>query len=175
LNNQRSGVVIARLVKAFGIRGEVAADVLTDFPERFAEVADVTLRRGEAERRAVVERHRFHKGRVLLKFVGIDTMTDAEPLAGYDVVVPESEVHELPEGEDMFYDFDLVGCDVVTVGGEAVGAVESVMRTAGHDLLTVRKPDGREALVPFVDEICVEVDVEAKRIVVDPPEGLLDL
>jgi 16S rRNA processing protein RimM len=64
---------------------------------------------------------------------------------------------------------------VVTVGGEAVGTVESILRTGGQDLLSVRKPDGREALIPFVDEICVEVDVEAKRVVVDPPEGLLDL
>lgn len=175
MNNQQSGVVIARVVKAFGIRGEAAADVLTDFPERFDDVSDVTLRRGATERPAELERYRFHKERVLLKFVGVDTMNDAETLVGFDVVIPDEARYELPEGEDLFYESDLVGCAVETTGGEPVGEIESVLRTGGHDVLTVRKSDGREALVPFVDEICVEVDVAAKRVVIDPPEGLLDL
>jgi len=175
LNNLRSGVVIARVAKAFGIRGEAAAEILTDFPERFDDVSNVTLRRGATERPAELERFRFHKERVLLKFKGVETMSDAELLVGFDVVVSDDELYELPEGEDFFYEFDLVGCTVETAGGEPVGTVESVLRTGGQDLLSVRKRDGREVLVPFVDEICVEVDVAAKRIVVDPPEGLLDL
>ena len=162
-------------MKAFGIRGEVAAEVLTDFPERFADVESVTLRRGADERSATLEGHRFHKGRVLLKFAGVDTMSDAEQFVGFDVVVADDELYELPEGEDLYYDFDLVGCEVVSTSGEAVGTVASVMRTGGQELLAVRRPEGREVLVPFVDEICVEVDVAAKRIVVDLPEGLLDL
>jgi 16S rRNA processing protein RimM len=163
----REGIRIAHVVRAHGIRGEVAADMLTDFPERFDDVAEVTLRPAE------VEGHRFHKGRVLLKFAGVDSMTDAERLRGFDVVVPEEELHELPE--DFYYDFDLVGCAVVTTSGEAVGTVESVLRTGAAELLSVRRAGGGEALIPFVDEICPEVDVEARRIVVDPPEGLLDL
>src|SRR5688572_10104209 len=108
------GIVIARLARAWGIRGEIAADLLTDFPERFDDVSEVTLRRGAERRTAEVESHRFHKGRVLLKFVGVDTMSDAELLRGFDVLVGEDELHELPE--DFFYDFDLVGCEVVTAG-----------------------------------------------------------
>ena len=112
---------------------------------------------------------------MLLKFAGTDTMSDAELLVGFDVVVADDELYELPEGEDLYYDFDLVGCEVVTASGEGVGTVESVMRAGAQELLSVRRPGGREARVPFVDEICVEVDVAAKRIVVDLPEGLLDL
>ena len=175
MNNQQDGIVIARTVKAFGIRGEVAAEILTDFPERFAHVDSVTLRRGGERREATLEGYRFHKERVLLKFAGTDTMSDAELLVGFDVVVADDELYELPEGEDLYYDFDLVGCEVVTASGEGVGTVESVMRAGAQELLSVRRPGGREALVPFVDEICVEVDVAAKRIVVDLPEGLLDL
>ena len=162
-------------MKAFGIRGEVAADILTDFPERFADVEGVTLRRGAERREARLEGYRFHKGRVLLKFAGVDTMSDAELFTGFDVVIADDELYELPEGEDLYYDFDLVGCDVVSTTGEAVGTVESVMRAGAQELLSIRRPGGREALVPFVDEICVEVDVAAKRIVVALPEGLLDL
>jgi 16S rRNA processing protein RimM len=169
------GIVIARIARAWGIKGEVFADILTDFPERFDDVTTVTLRRGATERPAELEGYRFHKERILLKFAGVDTMSDAELLAGFDVVVPEEELYELPEGEDLYYDFDLVGCRVETAEGDEVGEVERVMRTGAQELLVVRRPDGREALVPFVDEICPTVDVEGKRIVVDPPEGLLEL
>jgi len=105
-------IVVARVARAFGIRGEVSAEILTDFPERFENLSSVTLRRTGFERTAELERHRFHKGRVLLKFRGIDTMSDAEPLAGCTVEIPESELYELPEDEDVYYDFDLVGCVV---------------------------------------------------------------
>ena len=167
------GIRIARIMRAHGLRGEVAADLLTEFPERFDDVSEVILRRGAEERPAEVEAHRFHKGRVLLKLAGVDSMTAAELLRGCDVVVSDDELHELPE--DYYYDFDLVGCAVETVAGDPVGTVDSVLRTGGAELLTVRRPDGSEALIPFVDEICPEVDTEARRIVVDPPEGLLDL
>lgn len=172
---ERDGIVIAHIARAWGIRGEAIADILTDFPERFESVEGVTLRRGATERHADLVSHRFHKGRVLLKFAGVDSMSAAEELVGCDVVVPEGELFELPEGEDLFYDFDLVGCDVVTTTGEPVGTVISIMRTAAGELLEVERPGKSVALIPFVDEICPEVDVDAKRVVVDPPEGLLDL
>jgi len=168
------GIVIARIARAWGIRGEVIADVLTDFPERFGDVSAVTLRRGASGRPALLERHRFHKGRILLKFAGVETMNDAETLAGLDVVIPEDELYTLPD-EDLYYEFDLVGCAVVTTGGDAVGEVGAILHTGAGEILSVRRPGRGEALVPFVDEICVEVDTEARKIVIDPPEGLLDL
>ena len=168
------GIVIAHIARPWGRRGEVTADMLTDFPERFDNVSSVTLRRGATERSADLERHWFHKGRVVLKFAGIDTISDAEPLAGLDVVIPEQELHALPEGEDLYYDFDLVGCSVETAAGERVGDVERVLRTGGGQLLSVRR-SGREVLIPFVDEFCVEVDIAAKRVIVELPEGLLEL
>lgn len=175
MTESKQGIVIARIARMWGNKGEVTADILTDFPERFEDVTEVILRRGAVERPAELEDHRFHKGRVLLKFAGVDTMSDAEKLAGFDVVISEDELYELPEGEDLFWEFDLVDCVVETVDGERIGVVESIMRTAAGELLSVRRDDGREALVPFVDEICSEVDVEQKRIVVDLPEGLLEL
>lgn len=171
----RDSIVIARIARAFGIRGEVAADILTDFPERFDDVTTVSLHRPGVDRIAELERFRFHKGRVLLKFAGIDTMSDAEPLAGCTVEVPASELHELPEDGDRFYDFDLVGCAVASVDGEDIGTVDSVVRGGAGDLLSVRRASGKEVLVPFVDGICVDVDTQAKRITVDLPVGLLDL
>lgn len=169
-----TGIVIARIARAWGIRGEVTAEILTDFPERFDVVAEVTLRRGEASREAVLERFRFHKGRVLLKFEGVETMNDAMPLAGHDVVIPESDVFEITD-DDTYYEFDLVGCSVTLVDGAVVGTVGSILHTGAGELLSVVRDGQPDALVPFVEAICTEVDVDARRIVIDPPEGLLDL
>ncbi|MCC6744242.1 MAG: ribosome maturation factor RimM [Acidobacteria bacterium] len=172
--NVNTGVVVAHITRAWGIRGEVTAEILTDFPERFDELSGVTLRRGATSREAVLERFRFHKGRVLLKFEGVETMNDALPLAGADVVIPESEVFAIQE-EDVFYEFDLVGCSVELTDGSAVGTVGSILHTGAGELLSIAREGRAEALVPFVEAICIEVDVDARRIVIDPPEGLLDL
>ena len=169
-----TGIVIARIARAWGIRGEVTAEILTDFPERFGELSEVTLRRGASQRVAVLDGYRFHKGRVLLKFEGVDTMNDAMPLAGHDVVIPESDVFEITD-DDVFYEFDLVGCSVELAGGEVVGNVGSILHTGAGELLSIIRDGRTDALVPFVDAICTEVDVDARRIVIDPPEGLLDL
>jgi 16S rRNA processing protein RimM len=167
-------VVIARVVKARGIRGEVACDLETDFPERFAALRQVTLWMPDGERlRLNLEEHWFHKGRVILKFEGYDTMTAAEGLVGGRLVISESDAIRLED--DRFYEYDIVGAEVATGEGRQVGRVVRLMRTGGTDLLVVEGQDGREHLVPFVDDICTEVDVAARRITINPPEGLLEL
>jgi 16S rRNA processing protein RimM len=159
-------VVIARIVKTRGLRGEVVADLLTDFPERFEGLEDVILRPldGAGRRELKIEKFWFQKGRVILKFAGLDTIEEAEKLRDRDVCVPE---------DDEFFDWQLEGCRVETIGGNAIGEVTEVMRTGGTEILVVAG-DGKEYLVPFAETICTEVDIENKIIRVDPPEGLLD-
>ena len=167
-------VVIARVVKARGIRGEVSCEIETDFPERFESLEEVTLWMPDGSRQALrLEGHWFHKDRVILKFEGYDTMTAAEALVGGRLVIPEADALELED--DQFYEYDVVGSEVVTADGRRVGLVIRLMRTGGTDLLVVEGEDKREHLVPFADDICTEVDVKAKRITVNPPEGLLEL
>jgi 16S rRNA processing protein RimM len=120
-----------------------------------------------------IEEHWFHKDRVILKFEGYDTMTAAEDLVGGRLVISESDALELDA--DQFYEYDIVGSEVVTAGGRHVGRVTRLMRTGGTDVLVIEGEDKREHLIPFADDICTEVDVEAKRITVNPPEGLLEL
>jgi 16S rRNA processing protein RimM len=110
---------------------------------------------------------------VILKFEGYDSMTAAERLAGSLLVVPESQEEPLPEGR--FYEYNIVGAEAFTAGGRRLGPVTRLMHTGGTDLLVVEDEAGREYLIPFADDICTEIDIDAKRIVVDPPEGLLDL
>lgn len=167
-------VVIARIAKARGIRGEVACDIETDFPERFEDLARVTVWMPDDTRiRLTLEGHWFHKDRVILKFAGYDTMTAATQLAGGRLVVSKADAYELEA--DEFYEYDLIGATVVTLAGEPVGSVVRLLQTGAADLLVVERHDQRELLIPFVDEICTEVDCEARRITINPPAGLLEL
>lgn len=166
-------ITIARIARPQGIRGEVIADLLTDFPERFAdlEVAQVKKANGDLVNLRL-ESHRPHKGRILLKFAGYDTMNAAEDLRGARVIIAHDQLVKLPEGS--YYEFDLVGCDVVTASGEPVGRVTGVRHFGAAPLLAVGNGE-REHLIPLVSSICLEVDIANKRVVIDPPEGLLEL
>ncbi|HUK89399.1 MAG TPA: ribosome maturation factor RimM [Blastocatellia bacterium] len=167
-------IVIARIVKARGIKGEVACDIETDFPERFQSMESALIRRKDGSVfEAKVEDTWFHKGRVILKFAGYDSMTAAEGLAGGLILIPESEAAPLEEGE--FHEFDVIGAAVVTASAEPLGLVTRIMHTGGTDLLVVERSDKSELLIPFADDICIEVDPDRRQIKIDPPAGLLDL
>lgn len=167
-------VVIARIARARGIRGEVACDIETDFPDRFDSLDRVTVWMPTGARLLLaVEDHWFHKGRVILKFEGYDTMTAAEQLVGGRLVVAESDRAVLDQ--DQFFEYEIVGAEVFTTEGISLGRVSRLMRTGGTDLLVVESETKREHLIPFADDICTEVDVKSKRITVNPPEGLLEL
>jgi 16S rRNA processing protein RimM len=166
-------ISVARIARPQGHRGEVIADLLTDFPERFARLARVYVKRADGRLLLLdLENSRPHKGRVALKFVGCDSVSGAEELRDARVMVPRDQLVELPE--DTYYDFDLIGCEAISVEGQYLGRVEEVLNYGAAPLLVVR--DGaRELLIPLVLSICVEISTERKRIVVNPPEGLLDL
>lgn len=164
-------VAIAKIAKPRGLKGELVANVLTDFPERFEGLADVTAVMPDGSRRDLtIEKFWFQQGRIVLKFDSINDIDSAEGLRNAEICVTESDAVELEEGE--FFDWELTGCKVETVSGEMLGEVQEVMRTGGTEVLVVAGE--REYLIPFAETICVEVDVENKLVRVDPPEGLLE-
>jgi len=167
-------VAVAHAVRTRGLRGEVVADLLTDFPERFEGLESlIGVAPGGARTTLRLEEHWFQGRRVILKFAGYDSVEAANALVGYEFAVPESERVELEE--DEFYDWELEGCRVETVAGEQLGVVREVLRTGGVEVLVVaNEAAGREHLIPLAEEICVEIDIEAKLVRVDPPEGLLE-
>lgn len=166
-------VAVARAVKVRGLRGEVVAELLTDFPERFEGLERLIAVTADGKRMPLeLEEHWFHQGRVVLKFAGYDTVEAASKLVGFEFTVPESERVELEE--DEFYDWELEGCRVETVEGERLGRVREIMRTGGVEMLVVDNGQGRDYLIPMAEDICVEIDIEEKLIRVDAPEGLLE-
>jgi 16S rRNA processing protein RimM len=165
---------IARAVKTKGLKGEIVAELLTDFPERFNHLAGLFAVSPSGEQKAVeLERFSFQKGRVLLKLAGCDTVESARTLLGHEFAVPESERVKL--ADDEFYDWELKGCRVSTLTGRLVGTVTGVVRTGGADLLVVAGDKERFRMIPMVSSILVEVDKDRRLIVIDPPEGLLEL
>jgi 16S rRNA processing protein RimM len=120
-----------------------------------------------------VEHTWMHGDHLILKFKGIDTISDAEKLAGAEVAIPFEQRAALVE--DEVYQSDLIGCEVVDASGRSLGVVSDFQETGGAPLLTVKTPDGRELLIPFAKSICTKIDLERKQIRVNPPEGLLDL
>lgn len=165
-------VAIAKIVRPRGLRGELVADVLTDFPDRFENLEKVVAVQPDGTRRDLkIEDLWFQKNRIVIRFAGFDSIEQAETLRNTEICVPESESVELDE--DEYFDWDLQGCEVRTIEGERIGTVREVMRTGGTENLVV-DGDGREYLIPFAGSICTEVDVANKRITVDLPEGLLE-
>jgi 16S rRNA processing protein RimM len=165
-------VVIAKIARSRGLRGELVADLLTDFPERFDSIETVVARNAKGETKSLeLEKFWFQKNRVILKFKGFDSIEEADVLRDWEICVPESETVDLDEGE--YFDWELENCSVETISGEKLGFVKEVMRTGGTENLLVQG-ELKDYLIPFALTICVEVDVENKRIMVDPPDGLLD-
>lgn len=166
-------VVIARAVRPRGLKGEVVAELLTDFPDRFEDVEDLVLVSPNGEQKTKrLEEYFFQNDRVVLKLAGYDDVETAKELVGVEFAVPESERVPLPA--DYYYDWELEGC-TVKVGAESIGTVKSILKTGGTEILVVAGESGKERLIPLADSIVVAVDAVQKTIVVDPPEGLLDL
>jgi 16S rRNA processing protein RimM len=177
-------VTIARVAKTQGRHGEVAATLLTDFPERFEKRKKLFALRGsgprhgdtaEGRRSLELERHWFHKGMVVLKFAGVDSISDAEMLVGSEIQIPRSERAAL--GSDEFYVSDLIGCTVTDSGheiGRVVGRVRDVQFGSGEAPLLVIEGD-KEYLVPFAAAYIEKIALEQKRLEMRLPAGMLEL
>lgn len=167
-------VSIAKAVRTRGLKGEIVADLLTDFPERFEDVTELIALAPNGNTKTVeLERFWFQNDRVILKLVGHDSLEAAEQFRDYEFCVRDSEVVELKP--DEYFDFDLEGCKVQDLTGRAIGQVQSVLKTGGTEILIVVAADGTEIMVPLAESIIANIDVDAKEIVIDPPEGLLEL
>lgn len=172
-------LVVGHISKPHGTKGELFVMPLTDRPgDVFAAGRELFLGDEEGAVSAdasivVVESSRAFKRGLLVKLREVEGRDDADPLAGLYFLLPVDALPPREEGE--FFYHELLGLHVVTVGGDEVGRVREVFDTEPHHLLEVEAPDGKVRLIPFAERIVREVDAGNRRLVIDPPEGLLDL
>jgi 16S rRNA processing protein RimM len=159
-------VAVGRVLRPWGLRGELKVEPLTDFPDRFAPGA----RLWAAGNERTVERSRLHRGDLYLKLAGLDTPEAAETIRDVLLEVPESDLHSLDDG--AYYHYQLEGLTVRSTAGEPVGTVHEVLEPGGNPVLVVRGSQG-EALIPFIDDVIRRVDLTAGIIEIDVIEGLL--
>jgi 16S rRNA processing protein RimM len=169
-------LVVGRVVRAHGITGEVVVEIRTDDPDiRFAPGSSLRGRpsRGGPESRYVIDSARDHGGRLLVRLEGVADRNAADALRGTVFIVDSGDLPPIDD-PDEFYDHQLEGLQVVTTAGAVVGTVAEVLHTAAGELLSVRTDVG-EVLVPFVSAIVTSVSLVDQTIVIDPPDGLLEL
>lgn len=180
-------LVVGRIVKSHGIRGEVVVDIRTDSPEeRFATGSALATRTRRSKGSSVpetlnVEAARNHSGRLLVRFAGVGSRDDADALRGVELLV-DSDSFEPLDDDDEFYDHQLEGLDVrvENTGAASIGQVSEVLHTPAGEVLSITTladgpHAGREVLVPFIEQFVPTVDLAAGTVVITPPDGLLDI
>ncbi|MEW1548562.1 ribosome maturation factor RimM [Streptomyces tsukubensis] len=166
-------LVVARIGRAHGIRGEVTVEVRTDEPELRLGPGAVLATDPASTGPLTIETGRVHSGRLLLRFAGVNDRNAAEALRN-TLLIADVDPEETPEDPDEYYDHQLVDLDVVLADGTPVGRITEISHLPSQDLFIVERPDGDEVMIPFVEEIVTTIDLGEQRIVVDPPPGLLD-
>ncbi|MFE0044470.1 ribosome maturation factor RimM [Streptomyces albireticuli] len=166
-------LVVGRIGRAHGIKGEVSIEVRTDEPELRLGPGAVLATDPAGAGPLTIETGRVHSGRLLLRFAGVKDRTAAEALRNI-LLIAEVDPEEGPEDPEEFYDHQLIDLDVVTVDGEEIGRITEIAHLPAQDLFIVERPDGAEVMIPFVEEIVTEIDLERQRAVIDPPPGLIN-
>ncbi|UWM51581.1 ribosome maturation factor RimM [Streptomyces carpaticus] len=166
-------LVVARIGRAHGIKGEVTVEVRTDEPEVRLAPGAVLATDPPGTGPLTIETGRVHSGRLLLRFSGVADRSAAEALRN-TLLIAEVDPQETPEDPEEYYDHQLIDLDVVTRDGTEVGRITEISHLPYQDLLMVARPGGGEVLIPFVHEIVPEIDLAEQRAVIDPPPGLLE-
>ncbi|MCX5109036.1 ribosome maturation factor RimM [Streptomyces sp. NBC_00378] len=166
-------LVVARIGRAHGIKGEVTVEVRTDEPELRLGPGAVLATEPAGAGPLTIETGRVHSGRLLLRFEGVRDRTAAEALRN-TLLIADVDPAELPEDPEEFYDHQLMDLDVVLVDGTEIGRITEITHLPSQDLFIVERPDGSEVMIPFVEEIVTEIDLAEQRAVITPPPGLID-
>lgn len=165
-------ITIGEIVNTQGVKGEVRVLPHTDFPERFKELPEALIYHQGQRFTYHITSARDHKKFIIIKFAEVPDMNAAEKLKGAVVQITRDQLMPLPK--DNYYIFEIVGLDVYTDDGEKLGKVKQVLQTGANDVYVVKPPNGADILVPALKQVVKEINIEANRMVVELPEGLLD-
>ncbi|MGX1982725.1 16S rRNA processing protein RimM [Thermolongibacillus altinsuensis] len=166
---------VGKIVNTHGIRGEVRVISRTDFANERYKVGNtlyIFMENADAPIEVKVARHRVHKSFDLLTFEGYDNINLVEKFKGAMIKIPESQLQPLNEGEYYFH--EIIGCTVITEEGEIIGQVKEILTPGANDVWVVKRKNGKDVLIPYIDDIVKAVDVPEKKITIHPMEGLLE-
>ena len=169
--NETDWATIGKVVALFGIHGELKVRLLTDIPNRFAELKTVYV--GANHTPHSIQSVRPHKGEIIvLKLSGIDDANTAEPLRDQELSIPLSELAQLPPGS--YYQHDILGLLVLTLDGQKLGRIVEIITTGSNDVYLIKKPDGSQILIPAIKDVIKQIDLIHHTMHIDPLPGLLD-
>ncbi|MFD1018159.1 ribosome maturation factor RimM [Thalassobacillus hwangdonensis] len=164
---------VGKIVNTHGIRGEVKVLRITDFEERFEPGQCLYLsKEGIAEKELIIETHRQHKGFDLIKFEGHPNINDVEGYKNGMLRIKEDQLTDLEE--DEFYYHEIIGCEVKLQDGTVIGDVKEILSPGANDVWVVKRKGEKDALIPYIEDVIKEVDIESGTIIIEPLEGLLD-
>ncbi|GAA0612437.1 ribosome maturation factor RimM [Virgibacillus siamensis] len=162
-----------KIINTHGINGEVKVLRITDFEERFVSGNLLYLENENGQQLELeIATHRIHKGYDLIRFKGYDTINDVEQFKGGFLKITSEQLTELDENE--FYYYEIIGCDVYTVNDEKVGVIKEILSPGANDVWVVKRHQEKDALLPFIEDVVKQVDISAKKVIIEPMEGLLD-
>lgn len=161
---------LGQIVNVKGLKGEVKVNSFTDDNTKFERIPKVFLKRKETLTEYEIEKVGYHKNQVIIKFKNVDTVEEAETLRNSYIVVDREIFGELPEG--VYYIADLIGLDVYTESNEYLGKVDDIFSTGSNDVYVVKDELGKQKLLPGIDEVIKQIDLESGKIIVNLIEGL---
>ncbi|MEN2766471.1 ribosome maturation factor RimM [Ornithinibacillus xuwenensis] len=164
---------VGKIINTHGIRGDVKVLRISDFEERF-EIGNTLylVTDNTVVRELTIDGHRVHKGFDLLHFKNLNNINDVEHFKESHLKIPESKLTELDENE--FYYHEVIGSEVFTNDGKLLGVIKEILAPGANDVWVIKQPKGKDILIPYIEEVVLEVDVDEKRIVIEPMEGLLE-
>lgn len=164
---------VGKIVNTHGLRGEVKVVSWTDYPEVFEDIECVYLKKKNDYERLDIKGIKYQKGNLIIKFSQIQDINQAEKYKNQVIYAEREMLGELPEG--VYYIADLIGLDVITDEGEKLGVIADVFNTGSNDIYEVKREGKKNLLLPVIDEVVLDIDLENKRVTVHMMEGLEDL
>ena len=163
---------VGKIVNTHALQGEVKVVSNSDFKEdRFKKGSTLVIDFNGEHVEVTVATHRVHKGADLLKFKHLNSINDVEKYKGCALLVSTDELEELEENE--FYYFEIIGCEVVTTDGEKIGEISEILETGANDVWVVKRQGQKDALIPYIEDVVKDVDIDAKTVTIQVLEGLL--
>jgi len=165
---------VGKIVNTHSLKGEVKVISSTDFEEqRFEKGTELLITRGnQVVKEVTVESYRTHKNNLLVKFVGIDSIEEAEKLKNLQIKIDSDNIGELEENE--FYFHEIIGCEVFDENGKSLGEISEILTPGANDVWVIKTQNGKEILIPYIEDVVKKIDVENKKIDIEVMEGLID-